>query len=68
MSAFYDLATLCGNVHVTKPGRANTQGRIFSLLVVCYAKLRMVDMSNYSIREPLIASVWMRKKATQLRR
>jgi hypothetical protein len=50
-----DLAALCGNEHVTKPQRANTQGRIFSLLVrpMCYATLTVTYIGIYSTEELL---------------
>jgi len=44
MCAFYDLAALCGNAHVTKLWWANTQGHIFSL-VVCCVKVGVTIMS-----------------------
>jgi len=42
----HDLATLCGNAHVTKLWWTNTQGRIFSLLVLCCVKTGMTMMSS----------------------
>jgi len=42
----HDLTTQCGNTHVTKLWWANTQGHIFSLLVVCCAQMGMTIMSS----------------------
>jgi len=41
-----DLTTLCGNAYVTKLGWTNTQGHIFSLLVMCCVKMGMTIMSS----------------------
>jgi len=35
------------------PHRAKTYSHIFSLLVVCFVTLTMVNMSNYSTKEHL---------------
>jgi len=42
----HDLTVMCGNAHVTKLQWANTQGRIFLLLVVCCVKMGMTIMSS----------------------
>ena len=56
----HDLTILYGNAHVTKLWWANTQGRIFLLLVVCCVKVGM----SVSIEESLVANVWMHKDST----
>lgn len=61
----HDLATLCGNEHVTKL-RANIQDYIFSLLVVCCGTWTVVDIGNYSIEEHSVASIWVHKKTAQV--
>ena len=43
---WHDFTTLCGIAYLTKLQRANTQGRIFSLLVVCCVKMGMTIMSS----------------------
>lgn len=55
------------NVHVTKPRRANTHGRIFPLLFKWYAKLAVSNISNYSTEERLVATVGVYKKTAQVR-
>jgi len=37
----HDVTTLCVSAHVTKLWWADTQGRIFSLLVVCCIQMGM---------------------------
>jgi hypothetical protein len=54
----------------TWQSRYEPKPRVDFLIIsfVCCAKLRMVDMSNYSIQERLVVSEWMHKKAAQIRR
>jgi hypothetical protein len=63
----YDFANQYGSEPLTKPWQANTQGCIFLLLVLCFTKLTVAEISNYFIEEHLVASVWMRKKMAQVR-
>jgi hypothetical protein len=49
--ALRDLAAVCGKEHVTKPRRPNTQGRIFTLLVMCYATLTVTEIGIYAIED-----------------
>jgi hypothetical protein len=49
--ALRDLAAVCGKEHVTKPRRPNTQGRIFTLLVMCYATLTVTESGIYAIED-----------------
>ena len=51
---FCDLATLCGNEHVTKPRRTITS---FLIVALCMATLTVANTSNYSSEERLVASV-----------
>lgn len=63
----YDFANQYGSEPLTKPWQANTQGCIFLLLVLCFTKSTVAEISNYLIKEHLVASVWMRKKMAQVR-
>jgi len=63
----YDLTTLCGNEHVTKPCCINTQGHTFSLLLEHCALLTVADVDNYSTHKHLLASVWVHKKSAQVK-
>jgi hypothetical protein len=64
----YDLATLCGNEHVTKPRCIHTQGHTFSLLLEHCASLTVADVGNYPTQKHLVASVWVHKKSAQVKR
>jgi len=62
LSSCYDLAALCGNEFETYPRRANTGSLILLLLIVCSATLTEADVSNYSAKVRLLASVWVHER------
>jgi len=51
----HDLATLCGNEHMKKPQRANSQGRICTIVSFGLTTMTVSDIGIYSIEDLQVA-------------
>jgi hypothetical protein len=51
----HDLATMCGNEHMKKPRRANSQGRISATISFGFTTLTVTDIDIYSIEDLQVA-------------